>query len=119
GETDAQALLTSAVRAPLDQVVRARIVAEARGNPLALLELPRSARPAHLAGGFEVPDGPDVPRRVEEAFQHRSRSLPDTTQQLLLVAAAEPTGDVALLWRATAHLGIAREAAAPAEAAGL
>lgn len=119
GEADAEALLTATSRVPLDHVVRARIVAEARGNPLALLELPRNAHPAHLAGGFELPDGPDVPRRVEDSFQHRSGSLPARTQLLLLVGAAEPTGDAALLWRAAERLGIDRDAAAPAEAAGL
>ncbi|WP_243737476.1 ATP-binding protein [Blastococcus xanthinilyticus] len=119
GETDAWALLTATSRVPLDEVVRARIVAEARGNPLALLELPRSAQPAHLAGGFELPDGPDVPRRVEDSFQHRSGSLPAETQLLLLVAAAEPTGEAEVFWRAAERLGIGREAAAPAEIAGL
>ncbi|NLG23082.1 MAG: ATP-binding protein, partial [Actinomycetales bacterium] len=118
-ETDAWALLAATVRAPLDEVVRARIVAESRGNPLALLELPAIAQPAHLTGGFELPDAPDVPRRVEDSFRQRSGSLPPETQLLLLIAAAEPTGEVALLWRAAAHLGIAREAIVPAEAAGL
>nr|WP_243851338.1 LuxR family transcriptional regulator [Modestobacter marinus] len=119
GEADAEALLTATSRVPLDEVVRARIVAEARGNPLALLELPRNAQPAHLAGGFELPDGPDVPRRVEHSFQHRSGNLPAQTQLLLLVAASEPTGDAALLWRAAGQLGLHRDAAVPAEAAGL
>ncbi|WP_116952012.1 ATP-binding protein [Jiangella endophytica] len=118
GETDARALLAAAVRAPLDDGVRDRIVAEARGNPLALLELPRGA-PAQLAGGFELPDVPGVPRRIEDSFRHRSGNLPAETRLLLLVAAAEPTGEVALLWRAAEQLGIAPEAAAPAEAAGL
>jgi len=119
GETDARLLLTAAVRTPLDDGVRDRIVAEARGNPLALLELPLSARPAQLAGGFELPDVLSVPRRIEDSFQSRSDNLPAETQLLLLVAAAEPTGEAALLWRAAAQLGIAREAAAPAESAGL
>ncbi|PYF98969.1 regulatory protein, luxR family [Georgenia satyanarayanai] len=117
---DARALLAAEVRAPLDVLVRDRIVAEARGNPLALLELPRSA-PAHqLAGGFDVPEVLSVPRRVEESFRRRSATLPADTQRLLLLAAADPTGDVALLWRGAAHLGIAAdEASLPAEAAGL
>src|SRR5690606_34828445 len=119
GPTDAQALLAAAVGTPLDERVRDRIVAEARGNPLALLELPQSALPAQLAGGFELPDVLSVPRRVEDSFRQRSGSLPADTQLLLLVAAADPTGDVALLWRAAAHLGIAREMVAPAETAGL
>lgn len=119
GEPDARSLLTSAVPTPLDDGVRDRIVAEARGNPLALLELPRSAPPAELAGGFDLTDALDVPRRVEDSFKLRSSSLPDDTQLLLLVAAAEPTGDVSLLWRAAEQLGIGRDAAVPAEDAGL
>jgi DNA-binding CsgD family transcriptional regulator len=118
-ETDARALLAAAMRFPLDDAVRDRIVAEACGNPLALLELPRGAEPARLAGGFELPDVWGVPRRVEDVFRRRSESLPAETQVLLLVAAAEPTGEAALLWRAAGHLGIGRAAAEPAEAAGL
>jgi hypothetical protein len=90
--------------------VRDRIIAEARGNPLALLELPRSAQPAHMAGGFELPDVLSVPRRIEDGFRRRSASLPSETQLLLLVAASDPTGDTALLWRATSSLGITPEA---------
>jgi DNA-binding CsgD family transcriptional regulator len=115
---DARALLAATVRTPLDDDVRERIVAEARGNPLALLELSRSAQPG-LAGGFELPDAVSVPLRIQDGFKRRSASLPAETQMLLLIAAAEPTGDVELLWRAAAHLRIAREAVAPAEAAGL
>ncbi|WP_223411698.1 ATP-binding protein [Occultella gossypii] len=118
-EPDARALLSTAVHTPLDERVRDRIIAEADGNPLALLELPRNARPTHLAGGFELPGTLSVPRRLEESFRRRSATLPPPTQLLLLVAASEPTGDVALLWRAAAHLELAREVAAPAEVAGL
>ena len=91
------------------------------GNPLALLELPRSAAAgASWPAGSSCPRCSSVPRTaIEESFRRRSSSLPAETQLLLLVAAAEPTGDVALLWRAAAHLGIDAEAAAPAEAAGL
>ncbi|MGV0095540.1 BREX system ATP-binding domain-containing protein [Streptomyces californicus] len=119
GASDAQTLLATAVRAPLDDVVRDRIVAEARGNPLALLELPRGAPAVQFAGGFELPDVVSVPRRIEDGFRRRANSLPADARMLLVVAAAEPTGDAALLWRAAAELGIPREAAAPAEAAGL
>ena len=119
GDSDARALLADAFHAPLDDRVRERIVAEARGNPLALLELPRSVQPTQLAGGFELPDVLSVPRRVEDSFQRRSTTLPPDTQMLLLVAAAEPTGDVALLRRAAEHLAITRDAAEPAEHAGL
>ena len=118
-ENDARTLLAAAVRTPLDDEVRDRIVSEARGNPLALLELPRSAPPTRLAGGFELPHALDVPRRIEEMFRQRSRDLPSETQLLLLLAAAEPTGDAAVLWRAADTLGIEPETAAPAEAAGL
>lgn len=119
GQTEARALLAAAVGTPLDDMVRDRIVAEARGNPLALLELPKSALPSQLAGGFELPDVLSVPRRVEDSFRQRSGNLPADTQLLLLVAAADPTGDLELLWQAAAHLGIAREMVAPAESAGL
>jgi DNA-binding CsgD family transcriptional regulator len=119
GEADALALLAAAVGEPLDDGVRDQIVAEARGNPLALLELPHHAHPARLAGGFELPDALRVPHRVEDGFRRRSAELPAQTQLLLLIAAADPTGEAALLWRAAAHLGIAPEAAAPAEQAGL
>ncbi|MGM7670303.1 helix-turn-helix transcriptional regulator [Microbacterium sp. A93] len=118
-EVDARALLASALATPLDDRVLKRIVAESRGNPMALLELPLSAQSAQMAGGFELPGALDVPRRVEESFRRRSGSLPADTQLLLLVAAAEPTGDVALLWRAAAQLGIAESAVGPAEVAGL
>ncbi|WP_440105317.1 hypothetical protein [Streptosporangium sp. H16] len=119
GETDARQLLTGAVRAPLDPGVRDRIIAEARGNPLALLELPRGTPSVQLAGGFQVPDVLNVPSRIEDEFRRRSGSLPADTQLLLVVAAAEPTGDVELLWRAATQLGIPREAVEPAEAVGL
>ena len=117
--TDSRALLAAAVGKPLDDRVCDRIVAEARGNPLALLELPQSALPAQLTGGFELPNVLSVPRRIEDSFRQRSGSLPADTQLLLLVAAADPTGDVALLWQAAANLGITREAVVPAETAGL
>ncbi|MGL5810137.1 MAG: AAA family ATPase, partial [Nocardioides sp.] len=119
GETDARALLAAAVRLPLDDIVRDRIIAEARGNPLALLELPRNAQPARLADRFELPDVLRIPGRVEDGFRRRSAGLPAETRLLLLLAAAEQTGEVALLWRAAAHLGIGSDAAAPAESAGL
>ncbi len=119
GEADARRLLATAVHSPLDERVRDRVVAEARGNPLALLELPRSVQPAALAGGFGRPDALSVPRRIEDSFRRRSANLPADTRRLLLVAAAEPVGDTALLWRAAEHLGVGADAATPAEAAGL
>jgi DNA-binding CsgD family transcriptional regulator len=118
-DADARALLDSVVHAPLDDRVRERILAEARGNPLALLELSRHAAPAGLAGGFAMPNALSAPDRIEESFQRRAADLPAPTQTMMLVAAADPIGDAGLLWRAAERLGIGPEAIGPAEAAGL
>jgi DNA-binding CsgD family transcriptional regulator len=115
--TDAQELRLSVIAGRLDEPVADRIVAETRGNPLALLELPRRSTPHELAGGFGLPA--TLPGRIEESFRHRAERLPADTRSLLVLAAAEPVGDPALLWRASARLGIGSEAAAPAEADGL
>ena len=119
GDSDARALLDSALPGRLDELVRDRIVAESRGNPLALLELPRGLSPAELAGGFGVLDATPLANRIEQSFLRRLDSLPDETRRLLLTAAAEPVGDVSLLWRAASLLGLGADAAAPAQAAGL
>ncbi|HEY7631016.1 MAG TPA: AAA family ATPase [Thermoleophilaceae bacterium] len=118
-EEDARTLLGRAVPGPLDDHVRDRIVAETRGNPLALLDLPGSLSPAELAGGFELPAVTDLPRHLEEHYLRRAAELPAATQQLLLLAAAEPVGDATLVWRAASQLGIERSALAPAEDAQL
>jgi DNA-binding CsgD family transcriptional regulator len=115
----ARELLESAISGPLDRRVRDRILAEAHGNPLALLELPHESSPADLAGGFGLPDGLPLPGRIEASFLRRVQQLPAATQRLLLVAAAEPTGESPLLWRAAGMLGIQAEAAGPAQADGL
>ena len=109
---DARALLGSAVRVPLDERVRERLVAETRGNPLALLELPRGLTPAELAGGFGLPDALPLSGRIEKSFGRRLAALPADTRRLLLVAAAEPVGDPVLVWRAAGRLGIGVKAAA-------
>jgi DNA-binding CsgD family transcriptional regulator len=114
---DARALLSSAVRFRLDAQVRDRIVAETRGNPLALLELPRGLTATELAGGFGMLDV--LPGRVEKSFLERIESLPDDARRLLLLAAADPIGDPLLLWRAGAQLGIGPAAADGAVALGL
>jgi DNA-binding CsgD family transcriptional regulator len=119
GDRDARLLLASVVPGRLDEQVRDRIVVETRGNPLALLELPRGLTPAELAGGFGLPYARPLAGRIEQSFLRRLRSLPDETQQLLLIAAAEPVGDPVLLWRAAGALGIRRAALTPALAAGL
>ena len=118
-DEDARWLLASAVPGRLDEHVRDQIVAETRGNPLALLELPRGLTPAELAGGFGLPDARPLASRVEETFVQRVRALPRDTQRLLLMAAAEPVGDVSLLWRAAEQLGIRGSAGRPAEEAAL
>ena len=122
GEGDARELLGSVIGGPLDERVRDRIVAETRGNPLALLELPRGVTPAELAGGFGLPGlpgGPGLPGRIEDNFRRRVEVLPAATRLLMLVAAAEPAGDPALVWGAAERLGIGPEAVAPAADAGL
>jgi DNA-binding CsgD family transcriptional regulator len=116
---DARELLSSVIRGPLDERVRDRIVAETRGNPLALLELPQGVMPAELAGGFGSPGVPGLPGRIEDSFRRRLEVLPAATQRLMLVAASEPAGEPALVWRAAERLGIGAEAVAPAADAGL
>jgi DNA-binding CsgD family transcriptional regulator len=118
-EADARALLDSVVTGPLDERVRDQIVAETRGNPLALMELPRSLTPGELAGGFGLPGAPAGTDPVEENFRRRVAALPVETRQLLLLAAADPAADAALVWQAAALLGIGTEAAGPAAEAGL
>ena len=116
---DARALLSSAVRFKLDEAVRDRIVAETRGNPLALLELPHGLTPAQLAGGFGLLGAHALTGRIEESFVRRLELLSDDARRLLLVAAAEPVGDPLLLWRAAERLGIGPADAEAAEAEGL
>ena len=115
----ARLLLDAMIPGPLDEQVKARILDETRGNPLALIELPRSLTPAELAGGFGFPDARQLTSRIERSFLQRVENLPRDTRLLLLTAAAEPVGDVRLLWQAAERLGIRAEAGAPAEAAGL
>ena len=118
-ESDARALLDSALTAPLDARVRDRIVTETRGNPLALLELLNGLTPAELAGGFGVPGEVSLSSTIEESFRRRLQALPADTRRLLQLAAADPVGDPALVWRAAERLGIRSEAATPAAEAGL
>jgi DNA-binding CsgD family transcriptional regulator len=118
-DEDARVLLSSAVRFKLDKAVRDRIVAETRGNPLALLELPRGLTATQLAGGFGLLGGQALTGRIEESFVRRLELLSDDARRLLLVAAAEPTGDPLLLWRAAGRLGLGPADAEAAEAEGL
>ena len=116
---DARTLLDAALTGPLDVRVRDQIVAETRGNPLALLELPRQMSAEDLAGGFGFPSAAGISTDVEPTFGARIAALPKPSRLLLLLAAAEPTGDAALVWRAAELLDISPEAAVPAVEADL
>ncbi|QRY52375.1 helix-turn-helix transcriptional regulator [Mycolicibacterium septicum] len=118
-DSDARALLDSVLLHRIDERVRDRVVAETRGNPLALLEIPRNVPAAELAGGFWLGSARLWVGKVEEGFVRRIQSLPDDTRRLVLLAAADPLGDPMLFSRAAAHLGIGMDALAPAEAAGV
>jgi DNA-binding CsgD family transcriptional regulator len=115
----ARALLATAIPGRLDERIRDRLVAEARGNPLAILELPRGLAATQLPGGFSLQAGGALPGRIEESFMRRLDELPPQTRQLLLIAAAEPVGDPALLWRAATLSGITGTALEPASSTGL
>ena len=118
-EGDAAALLASVLPGPLDARVRERIIADTHGNPLALLELPRGLTPAQLAGGFGLSGADPLDGRIEESFGRQLETLPRQTQRLVQLAAADPSGDSLLVWRAAGRLGIGAVAAVPAMAAGL
>jgi DNA-binding CsgD family transcriptional regulator len=105
-DAEAHTLLQSGTRARLDQHISDRIVAETHGNPLALLELPRGLSVTQMAGGLGLLDADTLPGRIERSFLSRVRELPSQTRLLMLVAAAEPVGDPALVWRAAERLGV-------------
>jgi DNA-binding CsgD family transcriptional regulator len=119
GHRDARTLLESVLPAPLDERVLDRIVVETRGNPLALLELPRGLTPAQLAGGFGLPAAVPLSASIEESFTRRLAKLPGDARRLLLVAAADPIGDPAVVWRAARQLGIPESVAEAVEAEDL
>jgi DNA-binding CsgD family transcriptional regulator len=119
GRRDARALLESVLSARLDERVLERIVAETRGNPLALLVLPRGLSPTQLAGGFGVPATVPLSASIEEGYTRRLARLAQDERRLLLVAAADPVGDPALVWRAAERLGIPQSAADTVESEDL
>jgi DNA-binding CsgD family transcriptional regulator/tetratricopeptide (TPR) repeat protein len=119
GDSDARALLLANVPGPLDARVCDQIITESHGNPLALLELPRTWNVADLAGGFGLPSSHPVAGRIEQSYVRRLQLLPADTQLLVLTAAAEPLGDRVLLHRAAGTLGIDIAAAGPAQDGGL
>ena len=113
-QEDARALLDSVLTGPLEPRIRDQIVAETGGNPLALLELPRSLTATELAGGFTLPRAVDVSETIEQSFRQRAEALPPDSRLLLLLASADPVGDPVLVWRAAGLAGIAATAAGPA-----
>ena len=119
GYRDARTLLEAVLPGPVDDQVLQRLIAEAHGNPLALLEMPRGFTPRQLAGGFGLPGALPVSEQMVNSFTRRLMALPADAQRLLLVAAADPTGDLALVWRAARLLGIPEAAAEAVEAEGL
>jgi DNA-binding CsgD family transcriptional regulator len=106
GAAAARALLATVGAGPLDERVRARIIEETGGNPLALLELGRGLGVGELAGGFALPDAGDLPRRIEDQYLERLGALPADARQVVLLVAADPVGDVALILRAAEGLGL-------------
>ena len=118
-EGDARMLLDSVLTGPLDARVREQIIADTHGNPLALLELPRGLTAAQLAGGFGLGSAVPLAGRIEDSFGRQIEALPEPTRRLLQLAAADPSGDAPLVWRAAGRLGIGAAAAGPAAAAEL
>ncbi len=118
-DDDARGLLDSVMVGGLDPRVRDRIIAETRGIPLAILDVPRSVSATELSGGFWISGKRSSTAAIEDDFVRRIQSLPAATQRLLLIAAAEPLGDAALFLRAAARIGIPVDALAPAEASGV
>ncbi len=116
---DARTLLESVLPARLDGPILERLIAEARGNPLALLEMPRGLTPSQMAGGFDVPTALPLSSQIEEKFTRRLGNLAPDARRLLLLAAADPVGEPALVWRAARQLGIPEQAAEIVESEGL
>jgi DNA-binding CsgD family transcriptional regulator len=119
GDRDARALLLANVPGPLDAAVVDQLITESHGNPLALLELPRTWTTAALAGGFGLPSGQPVAGKIEQSYARRLRLLPAETRLLVLAAAAEPSGDPVLFHRAAQALDLDLAAVALAVDAGL
>jgi len=116
---EARSLLDTAIASSIDARVRERIIAETRGNPLALLELARASSRAELAGGFGLPGAAMPPADIEREFRRQLDGLPAPTRQFLQLAAADPIGEPPLVWAAAERLGLTAEAVTPAVEAGL
>ena len=118
-DRDARLLLATMVPTRLDERVRETVLAEANGNPLALRELHKALTPEGLAGGYGLPSATSTETHIERTFVSQVSELPSATRLLLIVMAAEPAGRPEWIWSALSILGIGREAAEPAETAGL
>src|SRR6187551_348726 len=118
-EQDARALLATVLPGRIDESVRERLIAETRGNALAILELPRALAATDLPGGIALDGAYASPGQIEEGFLRRLEALPHDARMLLLVAAAEPVDDPLLVWRAAEHLGIGSAQAAAEATEGL
>jgi DNA-binding CsgD family transcriptional regulator len=119
GSQDSRSLLATVLPDRVDDRVVDRLIAETHGNPLALLELPRGLTPSQLAGGFGLPVAVTLAGQIEESYRRRLAKLPLKSRKLLLIAAADPTGDSEIIWRAADKLGVGEEAAEGAEDDGL
>jgi DNA-binding CsgD family transcriptional regulator len=118
-DSDARALLSALMPGRLSDSARESILAESGGNPLALRELHGALSPVELAGGYGLAEAKSISGRIEDTYLRQFHALPEPTRLLLLIAAAEPTGELPWLWAAAARLGIGVDAAAPAERARL
>jgi DNA-binding CsgD family transcriptional regulator len=117
-DEDARALLSDSAD-ELVSSVRERLLAEAAGNPLALLELPAGLSDEQRAGLEALPDSIPLTARVQAAFAARVEGLPAPTRTMLLIAAVDGTGEVATVVSAAAELGVTAETLEPAEASGI
>lgn len=119
-DADARALFATVAPGPIDVAVRDRIIAEAHGNPLALVELHRGSTALEFGGGAEpsgrtgVAGRNGVAARIEEAFRRRVERMPADTRRILLLSALEPVGDPTRVLGAAAALGLDASAFAPA-----
>jgi DNA-binding CsgD family transcriptional regulator len=113
---DAHTLVASVATGPVDSQVSQRIIAETQGNPLAILELTAELTPRQLSSTLLLPNPLPIGNRLQQRFIRQMKGVPATTQTLLLLAAAEPSGDAVVLWRAARALKLDRRAVAPAEA---
>jgi DNA-binding CsgD family transcriptional regulator len=117
-DEDARALLSDSSD-EIGSSVRERVLVEAAGNPLALLELPAGLSDEQRAGIEALPESIPLTARVQAAFAARVEGLPAATQTMLLIAAVDDTGDVATVVSAASELGVTAEALDPAETSGV